>query len=166
VAIVADSPARLAARIWLAVRRARSPLGPGRALQERSFLLKVAVRALEPATTVTAIVDGVTAAMQRDDPDRLADAIGRLAPLLDVQAGELLALATASDAPLGSRSRSSTTSKESLFTLDGAFQVRVTPDDDRCAAAEVVSSGNNGPPRLAVEIYSAKRRPLTLKRPP
>jgi hypothetical protein len=67
---VADGPARLAARIWLAVRRARPPLGVGRALEEGSFLLKVAVRALEPATTVKAIVDGVTAALQRDDPDR------------------------------------------------------------------------------------------------
>jgi hypothetical protein len=165
VAIVADSPARLAARIWLAVRRARPPLGLGRALDEGSFLLKVAVRALEPATSVKAIVDGVTAALQRDDPGRVADAMGRLAPLLGVQAEELLALATAGDAPLGSRSRSSTASKESLFALDGAVQVRVTPDDDRCAAAEVVSSGNNGPPDLAVEIYSAKRRPLTVNRP-
>jgi hypothetical protein len=165
-AIVADGPARLAARIWLAVRRALPPLGPGGAVEEEDFLLKVAVRALEPASTVKAIVDGVTAALQRDDPDRIADPIGRLALLLGVQAEELLALATVGDAPLGSRSRSSTTSKRRLFTLDGASQVRITPDDDRCAAAEVVSLGSDGPSRLAVEMYSAKRRPLTLKRPP
>jgi predicted nucleic acid-binding Zn-ribbon protein len=166
VAIVADRPARLAARIWLAVRRARPPLGPGRALGEGSFLLKVAVRALEPATTIKAIVDGVTAALQRDDPGPLTEAVGRLAPLLGVRAEELLSLAAAGDAPLGSRSRSSTTSKQSLFTLDGASQVRVTPDDDRCVAAEVVSSGTNGPPRLAVETYSVKRRPLTVNHAP
>jgi hypothetical protein len=165
-AIVADRPARLAARIWLAVRRTRPPLGPGQALEEGSFLLKVTVRALEPATTIKAIVDGVTAAMQRDDPDRLAEATGRLALLLGVRAEELLALATTGDAPMGSRSRSSTPSKQSLFTLDGASQVRITPDDDRCAAAEVISSGNHGPPQLEVEIYSAIRRPPTLNRPP
>jgi predicted nucleic acid-binding Zn-ribbon protein len=166
VAIVTDSPARLAARIWLAVRRARPQPGPSRALEEGSFLLKADVRALEPATTIKAIVDGVTAAMQRDDPGRLADAMGRLAPLLGVQAAELLALATAGNAPLGSRSRSSTASKQSLFTLDGASQVRVTPDDDRCAAADILSSGTNGPPRLTLEIYSAKRHPLAPERSP
>jgi hypothetical protein len=129
-------------------------------------LLRIAVRRLEPAKNVKAVVDGATAAMQRDDPDRVSDAIARLSALLRVDAEGLLALATAFDAPLGSRSRSSPTSKESLFTLDGSAQVRVTPDDDRCIAAEVVASGHDGPPRLAVVVYSAKRRSPGLRHAP
>ncbi|MGH3222502.1 MAG: hypothetical protein ACRDPY_28045 [Streptosporangiaceae bacterium] len=68
----------------------------------------------------------------------------------------LLTLATETGAPLGTRSRSSPTSKESLFTLDGHHQVRVTPDDDRCIAAKVTTAGNHGPARLTVEVYSAE----------
>jgi hypothetical protein len=163
-AIVPGGPARLAARIWLAVRRARPPHGPGGPQGGGDFLLKIVVRGLEPAASIKAIVDGATAAMQRDDRGRIRDAITRLSALLDVDANELLALVTAGDAPLGSRSRSSPMSKESLFTLDVADQVRVTPDDDRCVAAEVMSSGDSGPPRLAVEAHSAQRRSPGLRR--
>jgi hypothetical protein len=46
-----------------------------------------------------------------------------------------------------------------LFTLDGPSQVRVTPDDDRCIAAELTTAGKDSPARLAVEIYSATRHP-------
>jgi hypothetical protein len=30
-----------------------------------------------------------------------------------------------------------------LFTLDGPSQVRVTPDDDRCIAAELTTAGKD-----------------------
>jgi hypothetical protein len=165
-ATVPDGPARLAARIWLAVRRMRPPHSCGAPLEDGDFLLRIAVRGLEPARSVKAAVDGATAAMQRDDPDRVKDALTRLSALLSVDAAELLALATANDAPLGSRSRSSPTSKETLFTLDHAAQVRITPDDDRCVAAEVIASGNDGLPRLAVDVYTAKRRSSGLRRAP
>lgn len=98
-AIVPDGPARLAARIWLAVHRMRPPHSCGAPPEDGDFLLRIAVRGLEPARSVKAIVDGATAAMQRDDPDRVRDAITRLSALLGVDAEELLALATANDAP-------------------------------------------------------------------
>jgi len=163
-AIVPDGPARLAARIWLAVRRARPPGGPGTPPGDGDFLLRIAVHGLHPATSIKAIVDGATAAMQRDDPDRVTDAITRMAALLGAGAEELLTLATSGDAPLGSRSRSNPTSKEGLFTLDGADQVRITPDDDRCVAAEVVAAFGHGLPRLAVEVHSAQRQLLSPRR--
>jgi hypothetical protein len=156
-AIVPDGPARLAARIWLAVRRARPRHGHGASLGGGDFLLRIAVRGLHPATSIKAIVDGATAAMQRDDPDRVTTAMTRISALLGANAEELLALATSVDAPLGSRSRSTPTSKASLFTLEGEDQVRVTPDDDRCVAAQVTAAGGHGPPSLAVEVYSAQR---------
>jgi hypothetical protein len=93
--------------------------------------------------------------MQRDDPDRVDEAMARLAKLLDADADELLALATTPDAPLGARSRPGPASKQSLFTLDGSAQVRVTPDDDRCVAAEVIAAGSDGPAWLSVQVYSA-----------
>jgi hypothetical protein len=156
-AVVPDGPARLSARIWLAVRRARLLPEPGVPAEHGSFLLRIAVHQLHPAETIKAVVDGATAAMQRDDPDRVDEAVARLAKLLDADAGELLTLATTSDAPLGARSRPGPTSKQSLFTLDGPAQVRVTPDDDRCVAAEVVTAGDDGPARLSVQVYSAIR---------
>jgi len=79
---------------------------------------------------------------------------------LGADAGELLRHATAADAPLGARSRSHPASRESLFTLHGPAQVRVTPDDDRCIAAEVATAGGDGPPRLTAAVYSATRRPV------
>lgn len=126
-AIVPDGPARPAARIWLTVRRVRPPHSYGGPLEDGDFLLRIAVRGLEPARSVKAAVDGATAAMQRDDPDRVKDAITRLSALLGVDAEELLALATANDAPLGSSSRSSPTSKETLFTLDHAARYASRP---------------------------------------
>jgi hypothetical protein len=110
-----------------------------------------------PAAGIKAIVDGSTAAMQRDDPGRITDAITRLARLLDVDPRELLALATTADAPLGTRSRPRPASRQSLFTPDGHAQVRITPDDDRCIAAEVIAEGKDGPARLSVQVYSAAR---------
>jgi hypothetical protein len=156
--VIPDGPARLAARIWLAVRRAR-PLSPADVPAEPgSFLLRITVHQLGPAKCVKAIVDGATAALQRDDPDRVAGAMTRLSRLLGADPRELLALAT-TDAPLGTRSRSSPASRQGLFTLDSPAQVRVTPDDDRCIAAEVISAGIDGPARLGVEVYSAAGRP-------
>lgn len=156
-AIVPDGPARLAARIWLAVRRARPRPGTGAPREDGGFLLRIAVHQLQPALSIKAVVDGATAAMQRDDPGRIREAINRLARLLATDADHLLMLATETSAPLGTRSRSSPASKESLFMLDGADQVRVTPDDDRCIAAEVITAGGDGPARLTVEVYSAER---------
>jgi hypothetical protein len=115
------------------------------------------VHQLDPAGCVKAIVDGATAAMQRDDPSRVTEAVDRLSRLLGADPNELLALATAAGAPLGTRSPSSATSRQGLFTLDGPDQVRVTPDDDRCIAAEVISAGKDGPARLAVEVHAAVR---------
>ena len=154
--IVPDGPARLAARIWLAVRRARPVRGRGAQVADGDFVLKAAVHGLDPATSVKAIVDGTTAALQSDDPDRVRQAMTRLSVLLGVDADELLALASGGDAPLGSKSRSGRESTGSLFTVDGAAQVRVTPDDDRCVAAEIVALGSDGPPRLAIEVRSAE----------
>jgi hypothetical protein len=74
-------------------------------------------------------------------------------------ASELLRHATAASAPLGARSRSSPASRECLFTLHGPGQVRVTPDDDRCIAAEVTTADDDGPARLSVGVYSATYRP-------
>jgi hypothetical protein len=156
-AIVLDGPARPAARIWLAVRRARPRPGTGVPREDGGFLLRIAVHHLQPALSIKAVVDGVTAAMQRDDPGRISEAINRLARLLATDADHLLTLATEASAPLGTRSRSSPASKEGLFALDGPDQVRVTPDDDRCIAAEVTTGGNDGPARLTVEVYSAER---------
>jgi hypothetical protein len=100
-------------------------------------------------------VDGATAAMQRDEADRVNEAVTRLARLQDADVGELLTLTTAADAPLGTRARRGPASRGSLFTLDGPGQVRVTPDDDRCIAAEVTTAGKDGPARLSVEVHSA-----------
>ena len=124
-----------------------------------SFLLRVTVHQLEPAASVKAVVDGVTAAMQRDEAGRVNEAVTRLARLQRADADELLALATAAGAPLGTRTRPGPASRASLFTLDGPSQVRVTPDDDRCIAAELTTAGKDSPARLAVEIYSATRHP-------
>lgn len=156
-AVVPDGPARLAARVWLAVRRTRPLPEAGVPAEHGSFLLRIAVHQLHPAESIKAVVDGATAAMQRDDPDRVNEAVTRLARLLDADAGELLALATTDDAPLGARSRPGPASRQSLFTLDGSAQARVTPDDDRCIAAEVITAGSDGPARLSVEVYSATR---------
>ena len=114
---------------------------------------------MNPAVSIKAIVDGVTAAMQRDDPGRVTEAVTRLSRLLDADPCELLGLATAPDAPLGARSRSGPASRQALFTLDGTAQVRVTPGDDRCIAAEVRVAGNDGPARLSVDLHAASRRP-------
>ncbi len=152
-AIVPDGDARLAARIWLAVRRARpESSGPP---WHGSFLLRVTVHQLEPAASIKAVVDGVTAAMQRDEADRVNQAVTRLVGLQHADAGELLMLATAAGAPLGTRTRPGPASRTSLFALDGPGQVRVTPDDDRCIAAELTTAGNDHPARLSVEVYSA-----------
>lgn len=153
---VPGGPARLAARIWLAACRARLqpagvPAGYG------SFLLEVTVHQLDVAESVKAIIDGVTAAMQRDDPGRLTEAAIRLSALLGADPGELIALAAAPGAPLGTRSRPGPASRQSLFTLDGTAQVRVTPDDDRCIAAKVMTAGNHGPVRLSADVYAATR---------
>jgi hypothetical protein len=154
-AIVPDGPARLAARIWLAVRRARPLQGTGGPPWHGSFLLRITVHQLEPAESIKAVVDGATAAMQRDEADRVNEAVTRLARLQDADVGELLTLATAADAPLGTRARRGPASRGSLFTLDGPGQVRVTPDDDRCIAAEVTTAGKDRPARLSVEVHSA-----------
>jgi hypothetical protein len=156
-AIVPDGPARPAARIWLAVRRARPRPGTGVPREDGGFLLRIAVHHLVPALSIKAVVDGATAAMQREDPGRISEAINRLATLLATDADHLLTLATEASAPLGTRSRSSQASKQSLFMLDGHDQVRITPDDDRCIATEVTTAGNDGPARLTVEVYSAER---------
>ena len=110
---------------------------------------------LEPAESIKALVDGAAAAMQRDEADRVNEAVTRLARLQDADVGELLTLTTAADAPLGTRARRGPASRGSLFTLDGPGQVRVTPDDDRCIAAEVTTAGKDGPARLSVEVHSA-----------
>lgn len=60
-------PARLAARIWLATRRAR----PGSSTRSAAMLpysLRVVVGGLSPATDLKALIDGATAAMQRSTP--------------------------------------------------------------------------------------------------
>jgi hypothetical protein len=101
-AVVPDGPARLAAaRVWLAVRRAGPVPALGELAEHGGFLLRIALHHLEPARYLKAVVDGVTAAMQRDEPGRVTEAAARLATLLDADASELLRHATAAGAPPG-----------------------------------------------------------------
>jgi hypothetical protein len=102
-AVVPDGPARLAARIWLAVRRARALPGSRVPVEQGAFMLKITVNQLEPAESIKAVVDGATAAIQRDDPGRVHEPVTRLAKLLDADTDQLLVLATAAGAPLGAR---------------------------------------------------------------
>lgn len=156
--IVPDGPARLAARTWLAVRSARPDECSAAPLDSGDYLLRIEARGLDVGTTIKALVDGASAAMQRDEPHLIGAAVLRVARLLDADPDELLRLATDEGAPLGTRSRSNPTAKEFLFTLDDPGQVRVTPDDDRCVGAEVVVRGDDEPARITVEVYSATRR--------
>jgi hypothetical protein len=96
--------------------------------------------------------------MQCDDADHVRHATARLSALLGVDNDELLALATAENAPLGPKARPIPLSKQSLFTHNHAGQVRVTRDDDRVIAAQVVLAGNDGPPTPTVEVHSAESR--------
>ena len=155
--VVPDGPARFAARVWLAVcsARVRSGVACARPLAG-PYVLRMTVRGLHPARTVKTLVDGASAAMQRDEPGRIGAVIGRLSRLLDVDATYLMSLASDPEAPLGTRSRARPDSAESLFVLDGSNQVRVTPDDDRCAAAEVMSAGDGGQPSVTVEVFRAE----------
>jgi hypothetical protein len=150
---VPEGPARMAARVWLAVRRGREQL---RATTGSTHLytLRIKAHGLEPATTVKALVDGASAAMQRAlDTDELRACVSRLAALLAASENELFALAAGGpEAPLGDAKR--------LFRLDGDTQVRVTPDDDRCIAAEVVAVSDERPAHLVVELHAARRREL------
>jgi hypothetical protein len=82
--------------------------------------------------------------------DELEECLWRLAAPLGMPASTLGDLTCPDqDAPLGIAAR--------LFSLDGAREVRVTPDDDRCLAAEVLSLGDEAPAKVAAEVYSAKR---------
>jgi hypothetical protein len=148
--VVPEGPARMAARVWLAVRRAREHLTTG-TLASRPYILRVSTHGLSPATSVKAVVDGVSGAMQRAAAtDQLNTCVRRLGVLLAVPSEELLTLATGGpEAPLAQARK--------LFTLDGEAEVRVTPDDDRCVAAEVVSASGDKPVRMTVEVYAAKR---------
>jgi hypothetical protein len=56
-AVVPDGPARLAARIWLAVRRARPLPEAGVPAEHGSFLLRITVGQLAPAASIKAIVE-------------------------------------------------------------------------------------------------------------
>lgn len=69
----------------------------------------------------------------------------RLARLTGQDSAQLAAWFTA-DAPLGVAKQ--------LLCLDGPAQVRVTPDDDRCVAAEVLVHDRDGPARLSVEAWT------------
>ncbi len=82
------------ARIWLAARRAR-PQSAGIPAERGSFLLKGHRAPIDPAESIRAISDGMTAGMRCDDADRGPEAVSRLPVLLDADSGELLALATA-----------------------------------------------------------------------
>jgi len=86
-------PARLAARIWLAVRRAR-PAYCAFPLASGDYALRVTLGGFDAGTDLKAIVDGATAAMQRDEADLVDDAVARLARLLDVDPATLLTLAS------------------------------------------------------------------------
>ncbi|MHB1819882.1 MAG: hypothetical protein ACYCO9_17855 [Streptosporangiaceae bacterium] len=158
--VVPDGPARFAARVWFAVCSARLRSGEKAGnLAAGPYVLRMTVRGLNPASSLKALVDGASAAMQRDEPGRLGEAVARLSRLLDADPGYLMALASDPGAPLGTRSRSGPDSVETLFTLDGAAQVRVTPDDDRCAAAEAVSAGDSRQQSVTLEVLRAEQRP-------
>lgn len=148
--IVPDGSARLAARIWLALRRAR-PTTCAEVPLPDPYMLRVKTRGLPPATTLKAIIDGASAAMQRGMPtEQIRISVQRLESLLGVPGDELLPLVTAHGAPLGEAMQP--------FVIDGSDQVRVTPDDERCIAAEVVAVDGEPPPRLAVDLHRVSRQ--------
>lgn len=74
--------------------------------------------------------------MQRDDFDQVGDAAPVISRLLGTPADEIADLIARARRSLGTRSRSGTRSRERLFTPAGGARISVTPDDDRCAAAE------------------------------
>jgi hypothetical protein len=157
--IMRDGRARLAARVRLAVCQAR-PVRPGLGAE---FLLRIGVRGLEPGTSLKAIIDRVTAAMQCDDSDGVREAATGLSALLGVDADELLVLVAANDAPLGSRSQSSPQSKETLSTLDGASEVRVTRTDhcrlDVLITRGVVQAGSSAPSHTRISRHGSSVPP-------
>lgn len=147
---VKEKAARLAGRVWLAVRRAR-PMNCVALPEPDPFVLKIRNGGLSPGLSLKAVVDGATAAMQQGLATAdLVEAARRLGTLLDVDPDEVLDLAVAPGAPAGVA--------KCLFTLDGECQVRVTPDDDRCTGAEIVAVDSSGTPRLQVALHAAKRR--------
>jgi hypothetical protein len=147
---VPNGAARLSARVLLAVLAARPAQFGGRAW-DGTYGLTVVVRGMSPGRDVKAIVDGCSAALQQAEPtDRLMEAAARMSAMTGEDEITLRAALTGGPAPLG-RARC-------LLTLDGATQVRVTPDDDRCVAVEIRSVGADGPPRLAVQAWKARLR--------
>lgn len=139
--------ARLAARIWLAVRIAR-PRDYTPVLAPHGYALRAQVRGLDPGTTIKAIVDGASAALQGvSRPDLHDEATTRLARLLEADRAEIRSLIDSAGAPLGPA--------EQLFVLDGTDQVRITPDDHRCLAAEVLAGPDGGSSQLAIDLYPA-----------
>ncbi len=140
--------ARLSLRIWFAVREARQCAAPALASGE-PYILRVTTDGLLPAKDLKAVIDGISAACQHAHLSSLGgDIPERIATLLGVERNKLLTLITHDDSPLGEAHR--------LFTSHGGTQVRVTPDDHRCVAAEVFSLSDEGPPRLAAELFAAR----------
>ena len=68
--VVPDGGARFAARVWFAVcsARVRSGEKSGGLLAAGPYVLRMRVRGLNPARSVKGLVDGASAAMQRDEP--------------------------------------------------------------------------------------------------
>lgn len=149
-AFVGHGAARLAARIWYAVRLARPRTIVDASPVPNAFVLRIMSSGLHPASNLKALIDGATAAMQRAEPRLLRTEVARLAALLHVDEERLATLIAAPGAPLGTARH--------LFTIDGPEQVRTTPDDTGCVAAEVIASGEEGPVRLSVEVFDASAR--------
>lgn len=148
--VVPDGPARLAARVWLAARRAR-PSACIAVPAPDPYMLRISTHGFPAATTLKAIIDGASAALQQGIvTDQLHAAVHRLEALVAADYNELLTLVTAPGAPLGAATQ--------LFALDRDAQVRVTPDDHRCVAAQIVAVDDSEPARLAVDLHAARSR--------
>lgn len=146
---IPDSDARLAARVWVAVRGARPPCNANGG--DNPFALRIRVSGLAPGVAVKALVDGAKAAMQQGLFDaEMSECARRLATALRSHPQTVASMITEPDAPLGCARR--------LFTLDGANGVRVTPDDDRCLGAEILAAGASDEARVAVDLISPALR--------
>lgn len=113
-------------------------------------MLRLTTRGLHRGLCLKALVDGATAALQHAPTTGSEEAVRRLAVNLGVDRREIELLVAGRTSPLGRATR--------LFTLVGAHQLRVTPDDHLCVAAEVISAGPTGPPREVLLRARSERR--------
>lgn len=134
---------RIATRIWPALRTARPTATTE--LHDGPYALRITVTGINPGLSVKALVDGASTAMQRAIPTSvIVGCSRRLAHALGLPSQHVFELLTTAPAPLGLATR--------LLARDGEDAVRLTPDDDRCVAAQVCSTGDGSDPQGAVDL--------------